>query len=127
MKKNGQYVGVDEKYIPEDEKYVDNSTNEELKNLINDGVRSARNYVSDQDNQEKMKRVGRTGIKIAKGVAIGYLVFFGFVLLIIVLTFILVFSNIFRMNNLIDKQFSNTKQQTNISIVEQHEYSGKIF
>ena len=25
MKKNGQYVGVDEKYIPEEEKYVDES------------------------------------------------------------------------------------------------------
>ena len=25
MKKNGEYVGVDEKFIPEDEKYVDES------------------------------------------------------------------------------------------------------
>lgn len=25
MKKNGQYVGVDEKYVPEDEKYIDSS------------------------------------------------------------------------------------------------------
>lgn len=26
MKKNGNYVGVDEKFIPEDEKYVDESS-----------------------------------------------------------------------------------------------------
>ena len=25
MKKNGEFVGVDEKFIPEDEKYVDES------------------------------------------------------------------------------------------------------
>ena len=27
MKKNGNYVGVDEKFIPEEEKYVDESLN----------------------------------------------------------------------------------------------------
>jgi len=119
MKKNGQYVGVDEKYIPDDEKYVDNSTNEELKNFINDKVRSARNYVNDEDNQERIKRVGRTGIKVVKGIAIGYLVFWGVIALIVVMIFALAFSTFFKMSNLIDKQFSNTSQQTNISIVEQ--------
>ena len=29
MKKNGQYVGVDEKYVPEDEKYVANTEKQE--------------------------------------------------------------------------------------------------
>ena len=53
MKKNGQYVGVDEKYIPEEEKYVDNSVNSEIKDLVNDGIKSTKNYVSDKDNQEK--------------------------------------------------------------------------
>jgi len=119
MKKNGQYVGVDEKYIPDDEKYVDNSTNEELKNFINDKVRSARNYVNDEDNQERIKRAGRTGFKVVKGIAIGYLVFWGVIALIVVMIFALAFSTFFKMSNLIDKQFSNTSQQTNISIVEQ--------
>ena len=45
MKKNGEYVGVDEKYIPEEEKYVDNETNKEIKDSINDGLRSVKDYV----------------------------------------------------------------------------------
>ena len=47
MKKNGEYVGVDDKYIPEDEKFVDDS-------LLGDK----------QKNQ-----------KVAKKIGIGYLIF----------------------------------------------------
>ena len=50
MKKNGQYVGVDEKYIPEDEKYVDNETNKEIKDAVNDGLNSVKNYLTDEEN-----------------------------------------------------------------------------
>ena len=64
MKKNGQYVGVDEKYIPEDEKYVDNSTNSEIKDTVNRGINAAKDYVTDKDNQEKFKRTGKKGLKI---------------------------------------------------------------
>lgn len=31
MRKNGQYVGVDERYVPENEKYIDDSLNNNLK------------------------------------------------------------------------------------------------
>ena len=55
MKKNGKYVGVDEKYIPEDEKYVDNSLNDEIKNDMNTMYRGAKEYVSDKENQKKIK------------------------------------------------------------------------
>lgn len=97
MKKNGQYVGVDEKYIPEDEKYVDNETNKEIKDSINDGLLSLKNYLTDEDNQEKFKKTGKKGLKILKGVGIGYLIFFGFVITMIVITFIMIFVQIFRM------------------------------
>ena len=56
MKKNGEYVGVDEKYIPEEEKYVDNETNKEIKDSINDGLRSVKDYVTDGDNQKEIKK-----------------------------------------------------------------------
>lgn len=46
MKKDGQYVGIQDEYVPEDEKYVDNSINEGLKGQF-------KNYVNDKDNQEK--------------------------------------------------------------------------
>lgn len=55
MKKNGEYVGVDEKYIPEDEKYVDES-------LLG--------------NKEESKRKIK---KTAKSIAIGYVLFVIFI------------------------------------------------
>ena len=49
MKRNGEYVGVDEKFIPEDEKYVDES-------LLG----------SREESKRKIK-------KAAKSIAIGYI------------------------------------------------------
>lgn len=85
MKKNGQYVGVDEKYIPKDEKYVDNDLNSEIKDDLHNMYKGAKGYVSDKDNQEKMKNVGKKGLKVLKGVGIGYIVFFGIIVLIILI------------------------------------------
>jgi len=99
MKKNGQYVGVDEKFIPEDEKYVDNSTNSEIRDTINNGINAAKDYVADKENQEKLKKTGKKGLKILKGVGIGYLIFFVFVVVMAIMIFILVFSNFFKMKN----------------------------
>lgn len=98
MKKNGQYVGVDEKYVPEDEKYVDNNLNSEIKNDVHNMYQGAKGYVSDKDNQEKIKNVGRKGLKITKGIGIGYLVFVGIVIVMVIAIFILVFSQFFRIN-----------------------------
>ena len=103
MKKNGQYVGVDEKYVPEDEKYVDNNLNSEIKNDMLNMYQGAKGYVSDKDNQEKMKNVGRKGLKIAKGIGIGYLVFAGIVIVMVIAVFILVFSQFFRINKQSDE------------------------
>lgn len=102
MKKNGQYVGVDEKYIPEDEKYVDNSTNSEIKDTVNRGINAAKDYVTDKDNQEKFKRTGKKGLKILKGIGIGYLAFFAFVIVMVIVVFIIVFSNFFKINKRVD-------------------------
>lgn len=59
MKKNGQYVGVDEKYIPEEEKYVDESLlgpTSEIRDGIKSGVNKVKEYVQDADNQEKNQK-----------------------------------------------------------------------
>lgn len=104
MKKNGQYVGVDDKYIPEEEKYVDNSLNDEVKGLVNDGIRSAKDYLSQKDNQEKIKNAGRKGLKIFKGIGIGYLCFIGFIILMFIVVLVFMFSTFFK----IDKQFDKT-------------------
>lgn len=107
MKKNGQYVGVDEKYIPDDEKYVDNKLNNEIKDDIYNIYTGAKEYISDKDNQEKAKNIGKKGLKIAKKVGIGYLSFYGFIFLMtivfIIVTFVIVFSQIFKFNKQNDK------------------------
>ena len=98
MEKNGQYVGVDDKYVPEDEKYVNNNLNNEIKNDMHNMYQGAKEYVSDKENQEKMKNAGRKGLKIAKGIGIGYLVFAGIGIIMVIAVFILVFSQFFRIN-----------------------------
>ncbi|MBE6139367.1 MAG: hypothetical protein E7174_02550 [Firmicutes bacterium] len=73
MEKNGQYVGVDEKYIPEEEKYVDGS-------------------LLGKDTIEKAKPYAKKGLKIVKGAFIGYtiffVIFFAIVVTIIAVTFV---------------------------------------
>ena len=120
MKKNGQYVGVDEKYIPEDEKYVDNSTNSEIKDTVNMGINAAKEYVTDKDNQEKFKRTGKKGLKVLKGIGIGYLAFIGFVFIMVIVVFVIIFSNFFKitkeandMYNHAIEIFDNEKEDTN--------------
>ena len=103
MKKNEQYVGIDEKYVPEDEKYVDNNLNDEIKKDMHDIYKGAKGYVSDKNNQEKMKNVGKKGLKIAKGIGIGYLVFVGIIVVMIIAVFCFIFSSFFKMNRQSDE------------------------
>ncbi len=114
MKKNGQYVGVDEKYVPQDEKYVDNDLNSEIKNDIHNMYQGAKEYVSDKDNQEKMKNVGRKGLKVAKGFGIGYLIFGVILFVIVIAVFWVTFSQISKSN----RQMDEIKDKTN-DIIDQ--------
>ena len=117
MKKNGQYVGVDEKYVPADEKYVDNNLNSEVKDDIHNMYKGTKEYISDKDNQEKVKNVGRKGLKIAKGYGIGYLIFSGFIFLIgiviFITVFIVIFSQIFKVNKQSDEIKENASNIIN--------------
>ncbi len=103
MKKNGQYVGVDEKYVPNDEKYVDNNLNSEIKDDIHNMYKGAKEYASDKENQEKMKKAGRTGLKIAKGIGIGYLAIICFSILMVIIIFVVVFSQMFKVRKQTDE------------------------
>ena len=55
-----------------------------MKNIYN----GAKGFVTNKDNQEKMKQVGRKGLKIFKGIGIGYLIYFGIVFLLIITGFV---------------------------------------
>lgn len=114
MKKNEQYVGVDEKYIPEDEKYVDNNLNSEIKNDMHDIYKGAKEYVSDKDNQKKMKKTGRKGLKVAKGLVIGHLVLSVFIVLMVIVIFVLAFSQFFKIN----KQSNEIQDRAN-NVIDQ--------
>lgn len=35
---------------------MDNSINQEVTELVHDGIKSAKDYISDKDNQEKIKK-----------------------------------------------------------------------
>jgi len=104
MNKSGQYVGVDEKYIPEEEKFVDNTLNGEIKETLRDGVRSVKNYVSKDENKEKIKNTGRKVLKVGKGIAIGYLAYWLIGIIITLIVFITVFTMIFKNMNSMDSR-----------------------
>lgn len=83
MKKNGEYVGVDEKFIPEDEKYVDES-------LLG--------------NKEKTK-------KTVKSIAIGYIFFVIFLLAISIGIIIFIISTFNKTkDNMIENYNSETSK-----------------
>ncbi len=111
MKKNGQYVGVDEKYIPKEEKYVDDEANEEIKNSINDGILSAKDYITDKDNQEKFKKAGKKGVKILKGIGIGYLAVISFIIIVFITIFFIAISNFIQNKKRVD-DFNDIYNQT---------------
>lgn len=79
MKKNGEFAGIDEKYIPEGEKYVDES------------------LLGDKDQTKK------TVTKVAKGVGIGYLCFIGIILLLVIGGFIFCFTMFSKSMNIVDE------------------------
>ena len=115
MKKDDQYVGVDEKYIPKN----DDTLTNEIKSDMHNAYKGAKKYVSDKDNQEKMKSVGRTGLKIAKGLIILYIV--GGIIAIGV--FIFALTMFFRIFNQSENIISNTTQITDTNNIDSDSFN----
>ena len=113
MKKNNQYVGVDEKFIPEEDKYVDETKNstDGLNEKINEGV-------------DKAKPYAKKGLKIAKRIGIGYLVFVGFIFLMVIIIFITIIVTFFKMSKRSDDMINNS--QNNITEIEKEVYNDKF-
>lgn len=85
MKKNSQYIGVDDKYIPKDEKYVDDSV---------------------LGSKEESRKTIIKGVKIF---GIGYMIVIGIILAIVIAAF--VFS--FRIFGKTFNQVQDTMNQVN--------------
>lgn len=115
MKKNAQYVGIDDKYVPENETYVDNTLNSEIKGVLKDGVESAKNYLSKDENKQKIKNTGKKVLRVGKGIGIAYLSFLAFVFLIFIFIFIIIISGFFKVNS----SFDNVKNSVDSSINEE--------
>lgn len=120
MKKNNQYVGVDEKFIPEEDKYVDETKNstDGLNEKINEGI-------------DKAKPYAKKGLKIAKRIGIGYLVFVGFIFLMVIIVFVTIFVNFFKVNKMSDDIIENSQNiinntQNNITGIEKETFNNKF-
>lgn len=90
MKKNSEYVGVDEKFIPEEEKYVDES-------LLG----------NKEEEKEKIKDFAKKSGNIAKKIGIGYLCFFGLIFVIVIGMIIFSFTQFFSTFRRVDKVKDN--------------------
>ena len=106
MKKNGEYVGVDEKFIPEEEKYVNESI---LGNKA--------------EAEEKIKGYVKKGGKIVKKIGIGYLCFLAFIFAFMIGIMIYGFTIFNNARKTQDEMMSLAQhnQDKMISSVQQHE------
>ncbi len=89
----------DEQYVDVDDKQNDNDSKDEFKDTVNEGVRYVKDYVSDKDNQEKIKK----GAKVAKKVGIGYLVFIGIIIILVIAGLIFGVTMYFKASNKMNK------------------------
>lgn len=81
MKKNADYVGVDEKYIPEDEKYVSDSVADSIKKDAKEAY----------ENLDKTKL--KKGVKTATKMYLAYIIVVGIIALTIIgITLFVIFS-----------------------------------
>lgn len=99
MKKNEQYVGVDEKFIPEEEKFVDNNLNGE-------------------------KSVGKKRLKLVKEIGIGGFVFSCVIIVLVTVIFGLSLSRIFTIDKQSEQQNKMDADDFNFGI---ESYSGTYY
>lgn len=87
MKKNSEYVGVDEKFVPEDEKYVKDSI---------------------LGNREETKNKIKKGLKIGLGV---YAIWFLLAMVFLVVVVALIFNHSRKMNEQILETYDKANEQ----------------
>lgn len=80
MKKNAHYVGVDEKYIPEDEKYVKEIIADDLKTDLKESYQN----MDKEKAKKNIKLVAKVWIGYFIGVGIFAILIFGFVIFFII-------------------------------------------
>ena len=96
MAKVNEYVGVDDKFVPEGEQkrthvqepIIGSENAQKVRESITGGI----NKLTSEEGKAKVKAGTKKGLKIAKGIGIGYLIFWviGIVLFLVIFIFVLV-------------------------------------
>lgn len=78
MGKNNEFIGVDDKYIPDSEKYYssgdDNDAMAGIREDVNTELNNLRGYMSEEQNKKKIKKTVRKTARMAKGIGTMYLI-----------------------------------------------------
>ena len=126
MAKSNEYVGVDEKYVPEGEQrktYVQEPIiGSENAQKIRDGITGGVNKLTSDEGKEKTKSGAKKVWKVAKGIGIGYLVFICIVALLAITIIVVVIVNIIKAQGTQDKLIDDFNKASN-SMVEEYNKS----
>lgn len=126
MAKSNEYVGVDEKYVPEGEQrkthVQEPIIGSENAQKIRDGITGGVNKLTSDEGKEKVKSGAKKGWKIAKGIGIGYLVFFCIVALLAITIIVVVIVNFIKAQGTQDKLIDDFNK-TSSSMVEEYNKS----
>ena len=126
MAKSNEYVGVDEKYVPEGEQrkthVQEPIIGSENAQKIRDGITGGVNKLTSDEGKEKVKSGAKKGWKIAKGIGIGYLVFFCIVALLAITIIVVVIVNIIKAQGAQDRLMDDFNK-TSSSMVEEYNKS----
>ena len=126
MAKSNEYVGVDEKYIPEEEQskthVQEPIIGSENAQKIRDGITGGVNKLTSDEGKEKIKAGAKKGWKIAKGIGIGYLVFFCIVAILAITIIVVVIVNIIRAQSIQDRLLDDFNNESS-SMVEKYNES----
>ena len=119
MTKNNEYVGVDDKFVPEGEKkktHVEEPIiGSENAQKIRESITEEVNKLTSEEGKEKVKTGAKKGWKIAKGIGIGYLILWITCFVLAIGIFIFVFINISNGFNAKDKMLDEFNSVTNVA------------
>lgn len=111
MVKSNEYVGVDEKYVPEEEQrkthVQEPIIGSENAQKIRDGIAGGADALTSDEGKEKIKAGTKKGWKIAKGIGIGYLTFICIGVVLTITVFIVIIVAFVKGQNTQDRLMDN--------------------
>lgn len=130
MAKSNEYVGVDEKYVPEEERrkthVQEPIIGSENAQKIRDGITGGVNKLTSDESKEKVKAGAKKGWKIAKGIGIGYLVFFCIVAILAITIIVVVIVNIIRAQSTQDRLLDDFNNASSSMVEKYNESASKM-